>query len=299
MSRRHGYIVGCRDGCGDGDWGRNKLEPQTPRPASGVRFFLFPRLLPVTELSQFCPITSRYRARRCCSFGACNWIRTRRHDIPDVVAETYPSGFRDHDNRHDGIVISRSPIPAQLSRQPSSIPESSPSRRFGRPSRAPTGNTPRTMHLFETISTLRPLLGRSATADDGGDAQTHHNQAPAMLGAIWPLVLLAALFIWLRIYCKHRRHRGLWWDDYVLVASWVGAQNIGIPPPCRPHPDLLPRRPYSSTSRSTRAAPRSASAGTTPTSRPPTRTSSPSSTTSPSCLASGPSRGPRRRLRCR
>lgn len=37
----------------------------------------------------------------------------------------------------------------------------------------------------------------------------------------WFLTALAALFLGLRIYCKKYRGRGLWWDDYVLVISWV------------------------------------------------------------------------------
>ncbi|CCC12081.1 unnamed protein product [Sordaria macrospora k-hell] len=37
----------------------------------------------------------------------------------------------------------------------------------------------------------------------------------------WFLTALAALFLGLRIYCKKYRGRGLWWDDYVLVISWL------------------------------------------------------------------------------
>ncbi|KAI1342947.1 hypothetical protein F5Y15DRAFT_428909 [Xylariaceae sp. FL0016] len=38
---------------------------------------------------------------------------------------------------------------------------------------------------------------------------------------IWSLAILAAGWLVLRIYCKYIRHRGLWWDDYLLIASWV------------------------------------------------------------------------------
>jgi hypothetical protein len=37
---------------------------------------------------------------------------------------------------------------------------------------------------------------------------------------IWFLFGFAGIFLWLRVYAKVSRHRGLWWDDYVLVASW-------------------------------------------------------------------------------
>ena len=37
----------------------------------------------------------------------------------------------------------------------------------------------------------------------------------------WVLTGVATAFLALRIYCKQWRHRGLWWDDYILLASWV------------------------------------------------------------------------------
>ena len=49
----------------------------------------------------------------------------------------------------------------------------------------------------------------------------HDNAGPRLLSSIWPLLGLAALFLGLRIYCKVSRHNRLWWDDYVLIASWV------------------------------------------------------------------------------
>lgn len=38
---------------------------------------------------------------------------------------------------------------------------------------------------------------------------------------IWFLTALSAAFLALRVYCKFLRHRGLWWDDHILVASWL------------------------------------------------------------------------------
>ncbi|ENH71286.1 hypothetical protein FOQG_13585 [Fusarium oxysporum f. sp. raphani 54005] len=35
------------------------------------------------------------------------------------------------------------------------------------------------------------------------------------------LTLLAGLFLGLRLYCKIIRHRGFWWDDYILIAAWI------------------------------------------------------------------------------
>ncbi|KAI0489671.1 hypothetical protein F4859DRAFT_461765 [Xylaria cf. heliscus] len=37
----------------------------------------------------------------------------------------------------------------------------------------------------------------------------------------WTLTALAAVFLSLRVYCKLSRGRGLWWDDYILIAAWA------------------------------------------------------------------------------
>ena len=38
---------------------------------------------------------------------------------------------------------------------------------------------------------------------------------------VWFLCGLAAVFVCLRLYCKSINKRSLWWDDYVLIGSWV------------------------------------------------------------------------------
>ncbi|KAK4243537.1 hypothetical protein C7999DRAFT_44681 [Corynascus novoguineensis] len=38
---------------------------------------------------------------------------------------------------------------------------------------------------------------------------------------IWLLTALSSVFLALRVYCKFKRHRGLWWDDYLLIGSWL------------------------------------------------------------------------------
>lgn len=35
------------------------------------------------------------------------------------------------------------------------------------------------------------------------------------------LAALSTVFLALRLYCKLARHRRLWWDDHVLIISWV------------------------------------------------------------------------------
>ncbi|KAK4448701.1 hypothetical protein QBC34DRAFT_464415 [Podospora aff. communis PSN243] len=49
----------------------------------------------------------------------------------------------------------------------------------------------------------------------------HDDYGPPLNYGIWMLTGLAAVFLGVRVYCKRLRRRGLWWDDYVLAASWV------------------------------------------------------------------------------
>jgi len=42
-----------------------------------------------------------------------------------------------------------------------------------------------------------------------------------LLGVGWMFVTVSAIIMALRIYCKLIGSRRLWWDDYVLIASWV------------------------------------------------------------------------------
>lgn len=43
------------------------------------------------------------------------------------------------------------------------------------------------------------------------------------------LLILSGIFLGLRLYCKVIRRRGFWWDDHVLIASWV---SFYIQSPC-------------------------------------------------------------------
>ncbi|KAK4167023.1 hypothetical protein QBC43DRAFT_349847 [Cladorrhinum sp. PSN259] len=44
---------------------------------------------------------------------------------------------------------------------------------------------------------------------------------PSTAVIIWTLLAISSIFLTLRIYCKIWRSRGLWWDDYILTASWL------------------------------------------------------------------------------
>lgn len=65
-------------------------------------------------------------------------------------------------------------------------------------------------------------LGKRAGGDD--------NLGPYLNRVIWSLGGVTTLFVALRIYSKVLRRRQLWWDDHVLIASWVRIPS----PPCNP-----------------------------------------------------------------
>ena len=53
-------------------------------------------------------------------------------------------------------------------------------------------------------------------------AEPAADYGPLLNLTVWALVGVASLFIVLRIYCKLLRRLSLWWDDYILLAGWVG-----------------------------------------------------------------------------
>lgn len=48
-----------------------------------------------------------------------------------------------------------------------------------------------------------------------------NDYGPTMNTSLWTLVGISLLFMSLRMYAKITKHRGLWWDDWVLIISWV------------------------------------------------------------------------------
>jgi hypothetical protein len=60
-----------------------------------------------------------------------------------------------------------------------------------------------------------PVAIRLAKDDNG----------PVTVGVVWFLCAFAAVFLGLRLYAKITRQQGLWWDDYILISSWVCRSN--------------------------------------------------------------------------
>ena len=52
------------------------------------------------------------------------------------------------------------------------------------------------------------------------------DQGPQTAASVWVLLALATIFLALRIYSKFRKSRGLWWDDWILIASWVSLKTL-------------------------------------------------------------------------
>ena len=44
---------------------------------------------------------------------------------------------------------------------------------------------------------------------------------PTLVASIWTLIAVSAIFLGLRVYCRLSRARSLWWDDHLLIASWL------------------------------------------------------------------------------
>ncbi|KAK4451307.1 96ca82bc-67f3-4b3a-ab36-ffe7d8f40fbe [Podospora aff. communis PSN243] len=49
----------------------------------------------------------------------------------------------------------------------------------------------------------------------------HEDHGPTLNTVFWTLTSVSFLFMTLRLWCKYLRGRYLWWDDYVLIASWI------------------------------------------------------------------------------
>lgn len=81
-------------------------------------------------------------------------------------------------------------------------------------------------HAVNVMANNIHLLERRA--DDNGtitkvipEEDYHKSRVFEVNFSCWALTALAAAFMGLRIYCKKYRGRGLWWDDHVLILSWV------------------------------------------------------------------------------
>lgn len=62
------------------------------------------------------------------------------------------------------------------------------------------------------------------------DAFSYVDYGPRLTATTWSLTACAALFLGMRLLSKLWRSRSVWWDDYVLIASWVCSCHPHHPP---------------------------------------------------------------------
>ncbi|KXX73951.1 hypothetical protein MMYC01_208728 [Madurella mycetomatis] len=53
------------------------------------------------------------------------------------------------------------------------------------------------------------------------DASAKADYGPQLNAVIWLLISVSAVFLFTRLYLKNCQNRGLWWDDWILLASWL------------------------------------------------------------------------------
>jgi hypothetical protein len=76
------------------------------------------------------------------------------------------------------------------------------------------------------------------------------SMGPMLNGLDWFWVSLSASFLALRLYCKRANNDRLWWDDYLLIFSWVSRTRRQVDmskPKSSPNIYTSIRLPYSST----------------------------------------------------
>lgn len=59
------------------------------------------------------------------------------------------------------------------------------------------------------------------------DANSDTDYGPMLNVLVWLLISVSGLFLFTRLYLKNCQHRGLWWDDWILLASWIALAAAG------------------------------------------------------------------------
>jgi hypothetical protein len=54
------------------------------------------------------------------------------------------------------------------------------------------------------------------------------DNGPLIVGVTWFLTVFCGGFLALRIYAKLSRLQGLWWDDHILIVSWVRKRHCAL-----------------------------------------------------------------------
>lgn len=88
----------------------------------------------------------------------------------------------------------------------------------------------------ESVSTGSATTSGSASVETprAGPDMKFVNPESQVNWGIWTLFVGATAFLALRVWSKMHRRHGLWWDDHILVASWVRKHTTRRPPPPGP-----------------------------------------------------------------
>ncbi|KAL0938184.1 uncharacterized protein CTRU02_207915 [Colletotrichum truncatum] len=70
-------------------------------------------------------------------------------------------------------------------------------------------------------SMLIPISTRNEAATVQSMMDVSKDPASKVVSSIWSMIAISTVFLFLRVYCKKIRSRGMWVDDYLLVLSWV------------------------------------------------------------------------------
>lgn len=63
-------------------------------------------------------------------------------------------------------------------------------------------------------------------ATNDGPVHAFVNPFVELNAGLWSLFAGATVFLALRLWCKITRRHGLWYDDYILVISWVSCAPL-------------------------------------------------------------------------
>lgn len=66
------------------------------------------------------------------------------------------------------------------------------------------------------------------------------NLGPQLNITGWVLTGASGVFLALRVHCKILQKRSLWWDDHLLIASWVSASRVFTLLQAKHHPPHPP-----------------------------------------------------------
>ncbi|KAK1569673.1 uncharacterized protein LY79DRAFT_528262 [Colletotrichum navitas] len=72
-----------------------------------------------------------------------------------------------------------------------------------------------------TSGTASVLAIRSNSTDSQIVIDVSKDPAPRVVASIWAMISVSTIFLFLRVYCKKIRSRGMWIDDHILIVSWV------------------------------------------------------------------------------